>query len=572
MPPKKLTPPSLTQDERDLLDVMRRVQGKRFQRAEPRTTQPQTKPYVGQWFCKHNDCVYAVKGKPNWATRKDCNGCFRPKNRAVNPPLALSIPPAEPTTRREPAAPKAMDTRAKKVMEAEAKKAMERPVAAQPSQPASLIEETFGTFKAPAKPKPVVLHGDTEADKIGVHPLQDFDVEALYYGPPDNPQPLTSADELVSKLLPIASSQALAGKEQGIEITKAILAQCPEWHPGHNQTVELLKTQEAEYSKLKRQAPCPKVYIEQLRSAWQGQKQSMTQWQETVAKGKSKADDRLKAHLKAIDDLSRALIERRTAVITAHTNTTRAWEAFNSKRLAQWKSVLAQLDAKVSAAEASAASAQTALVGAMSIVDAARVPVPVEASMKDALEEAKRDAVEAQRKIAEMQLLCDQHQAASSAAVQVVARLANEADNALRFTCSTEDLPTMIPEPEPAQWESYHALYAALEKLSLLEATSGEPVPVTFEQLGCGLDVPRLLLGTVWNKAFPGAAVTESSVVTPRVRTLMGVSLKTHLVKLVQDKNKYDAAILASVASMDGVASEWQAKKRKAVEAAATEA
>jgi len=232
--------------------------------------------------------------------------------------------------------------------------------------------------------------------------------------------------------------------------------------------------------------------------------------------------------------------------------------------------VLAQLDAKVANAELAAAAVQTPLVGAMVIADAARVPVPVDAGLNEALVAAQQDATEAKRKVEELKRLCEQHLAATKAAEQAAARMAQESEQATQFQCTTADLPTMIPEPEAEQWECYHVLYMALERLTTIEAINGSPVPVTFAQLKCGLDVPRVLLGsTIWNKAFPSGEVTAESVITPRVRALMAASLNKHQLKLVQDKAKHDAAIQAAIADIEGVASAWQAKKRKASDGSA---
>ena len=422
----------------------------------------------------------------------------------------------------------------------------------------------------PTRPKPTRLTGSTEEELIGIHALEDLDVTTLYYGPPENPPPMTSADDLVGKLLPVATSQALADKEQAISITKAILAQCPDWHPSHAQATEVLKTQEAEHAKLKKQAPCPRVFAEQLKSARQGQHQLMTQWQAKNAAGKASADARLKEHLRIADALSCALLERRSAIIMAHSQTAKAWDEFNLKRGTQWKNVLAQLDAKVANAEASAAAALTPLSSAMVLAEAARVPVPVDTALSEALANSQREYADMKRKMEEFQRLCEQHVAATQAAEQAAARMAQESDQANQFQMTTADLPTIIPEPAADQWECYHVLYMALEHLTTLDAVYDCPVPVTFAQLRCGLDVPRVLLGsTIWGRAFPSGEVTAESVITPRVRALMAASLKKHQLKLVQDKTKHDAAIQEAIADIEGVASAWQAKKRKASPVAA---
>jgi len=346
------------------------------------------------------------------------------------------------------------------------------------------------------------------------------------------------------------------------------LAQCPEWHPGHAQSAELLKTQEAELAKLKKQAPAPKVFTEQLKSARQGQHQLMTQWLEKTASGKAGADDRLKEHLKILDDLSIAILQRRSEIVTAHHDTGVAWNVFNSKKNAQWKEVLAQLDAKITVAEATATVAQAPIIDALAIAGAARVPVPVESHINEALVIAQHEATEARRKVEELERRCREYDAAAKVTELAAARATADADQALGFQISVADLPGMIPEPEASQWELYHVLYTNLEHLDTLEAVNGGTIPVTFGQMKCGLEIPRVLLGDViWGRAFPDGAVTDESIIIPRVRKLMVASLKKHMVKLVQDKAKHDAAIQAALAEMDGVVLDWQAKKRKAPEA-----
>jgi len=41
-----------------------------------------------EWLCQRADCLYAVKGWKNWSGRQRCQGCFKPKHQATNPPSA----------------------------------------------------------------------------------------------------------------------------------------------------------------------------------------------------------------------------------------------------------------------------------------------------------------------------------------------------------------------------------------------------------------------------------------------------------------------------------------------------
>ena len=95
MPPKEFTPTSLSKDDLEMLRLLHRVQGRRpAKEAQPKARE-------GQWYCHHKDCIFAVKHKPMFSHRKECMGCYRPKNRAMNPPQALRLPPGEPTMRKK---------------------------------------------------------------------------------------------------------------------------------------------------------------------------------------------------------------------------------------------------------------------------------------------------------------------------------------------------------------------------------------------------------------------------------------------------------------------------------------
>jgi len=49
--------------------------------AATRTTEPEK-----GWKCKRSDCLYAVRGWPNWPGRTHCQGCFQTKHAATHPP------------------------------------------------------------------------------------------------------------------------------------------------------------------------------------------------------------------------------------------------------------------------------------------------------------------------------------------------------------------------------------------------------------------------------------------------------------------------------------------------------
>ena len=166
-----------------------------------------------------------------------------------------------------------------------------------------------------------------------------------------------------------------------------------------------------------------------------------------------------------------------------------------------------------------------------------------------------------------MQAECQRQLAAKEAAEKIAASLqAGIAPRTVSFEFAAGDLPAAIPEPEAKHWEGYHLLYSALDALATQEAVAGFTVPVTYDQMKCGLDVPRQLLGdTIWAKAYPAGEATGDTVVTSQLRQLMTISLRQHQAKLVQDKEKYDAACRVAATDMADVMSDFRANKRKAV-------
>ena len=88
-----------------------------------------------------------------------------------------------------------------------------------------------------------------------------------------------------------------------------------------------------------------------------------------------------------------------------------------------------------------------------------------------------------------------------------------------------------------------HNLWSALQLLQQHEAAVGAPIPISFQDLQGGLDVPRALLGdTIWTKAFPGDPPSLQSPVTMQLKQLLTLSLEVHRSKLVADKTRQDVA------------------------------
>jgi len=381
--------------------------------------------------------------------------------------------------------------------------------------------------------------------------------------PPESPAPLLSAKEIIAKSSPVEATTAISDKERELEAAKLILAHTPEGCQVYAANLEYHKSVETTLAKLKKQQPCPKVFAEQLRSAKQAQLVLKSKFQEKVEAGKAKAAGRLMEQLKAIDSLTAALHERRTACISEHAKVTDRWAAFNQKRYDQHQQVLSQFDAMILTAELpdSPPAMMDTDQGASGTVHppgTAMVPTPTE----DALLQAQRAAAVANEALAKLQ---KQFQEAQQAQPQP-----GVPPELVTFVCENDELPEEIPEPEPDQWEAYHILYSALDTLGRHDALAGPPIPVTYGQIKCGLAVPRQLLGdALWAKAYPSGNVSDDTIVTQQIRALMVQSIKQHQAKLIKDKAKHDANIKAAKADMDVIASDARAKKRKTSAASA---
>ncbi|MEC8039059.1 MAG: hypothetical protein VX152_12325, partial [Pseudomonadota bacterium] len=73
-----------------------------------------------------------------------------------------------------------------------------------------------------------------------------------------------------------------------------------------------------------------------------------------------------------------------------------------------------------------------------------------------------------------------------------------------QFDCDDDDdLPSATPELSPDQWAQVHLLHVALETLDRHEARTGVAYPVTYDEMQCGAEVPRILLGAkIWGAAY----------------------------------------------------------------------
>ena len=532
----------------------------RAARAPPPAANPSTRP--GAWRCYYKECPAAEKGRLNFARNPTCVGCGRVKHKAMSPPQLQRIPPPEPTvSKRQRGRTAQQPDKAKSQAPAPNDKTTTTGNAQGPAGDApGLMAATFGDH-APAKlPKPLTPSGSTEAERVGAHTLKEVDVEQLFRRPTTTPTPLPTADEVVAKASPLKASAALASQHAEVQATKAALASLESLGRDHHLYLELskaLQQQEAALAKLNKNAPSGKVLVQELLTARAEQTEEVARWEDRIAAGQRKAKGRLDEQFQALDALIAETTQRRAAVAEAHAKSEQAWQLFNQERRAQYTAVINQFDAKIAAAQIEVtrdAAAMQVVAAPLAVAQAPAPPTPT----VDALAQVQADGAAAQQALLKAQ---EEYQRL------LAARNAAEAlgpPQLQRFECVQEDLPTMLPEPSPEQWQQLYALNSALEALNAHEMFSGLVFPVTFEQLRCGTEVPRLLLGDkLWSQAFQAEAASESSLVTLQVRQLLRHSLQKHQTKLLQDQANHIEATEQAALSVNTAVDEFRDKKRK---------
>jgi hypothetical protein len=130
------------------------------------------------------------------------------------------------------------------------------------------------------------------------------------------------------------------------------------------------------------------------------------------------------------------------------------------------------------------------------------------------------------------------------------------------FECSLEQLPKVVLHFDPDTLSCCHSLWSGLHALAAHEATIGASVPVTFEHLQCGLEVPRMLLGdAIWRAAYPTAEPAATTYLSTQVRRLLVIALETQR-DLLESGKEEQAAIRTAAAKRVGDAVESFKKRR----------
>ena len=281
-------------------------------------------PPTGQkadWCCRHTDCPYAVNDKANFASRVTCNGCGRSKATAMSPPLALAVPPREPTvstragrSAAQTAARQRTDDKADKDTSSTSTVAATR--RGQPSPAPSAAPGPVATAFAPmiapklAAPAPAPA-GSDEASRVGLSPLQDLDPSALYPLPPAAVPGVGTLDDIMAKTTALEATGALTQYQEEVAALRQALTLLPAGNPGRPGLEDELAKGEAKVQRLTKRAPSTKLQVEHLRSAKQAQREAAATQEQRAVAGQAKALERHLAQLAAIDEYVAELTDRR---------------------------------------------------------------------------------------------------------------------------------------------------------------------------------------------------------------------------------------------------------------------
>jgi len=394
-----------------------------------------------------------------------------------------------------------------------------------------LVGRTFKDTLVAQAPRITEVDGDEQDHDvykaIGIAPLATVELNQLFRHPvgPDPPK-LDSIYELAAKSPHLELTDTLASKRAAAARAKGALASLAPDDDIYQKITAELEKQEAEIAKLAKKAPTPAVLTERLKTVHQEQVLKATAQEQVADHGRQKAAERLKLQLDAIDKLSRSLVERRRAIVQAHTEAELAWSVYRTKQKAQWDRQLAALAAEIAKQESGA--------------DLTQMVTDHDAADDNPLARAAEDAAMI------TQLTADTARALQeAAALQVAAAIPVplEANPLHRhITITEQEVPQVLPELQPQQWHLLHQLWTSLEIIARNETFAG-PLPMTLGQLKAGPTLPKLLLGeALWAKAFPEGEPGEDTVIPRQVRGFLWEFMMVHRDKLLQDKTRQEAA------------------------------
>jgi len=186
---------------------------------------------------------------------------------------------------------------------------------------------------------------------------------------------------------------------------------------------------------------------------------------------------------------------------------------------------------------------------------------------RDPVVSAQQETARAKDALAAAQVTFKQAVDDKAAAERAAALLKAANPQLAHFDCSIDELPKTLPEPQPEQWQLLHNLWSALQLLYQHEAAAGDSIPVTFDQLQAGIEVPRMLLGdAIWGRAFPDGQPKGDAVPTVQLKKLLGVSRDHHREKLVADKARQESAAVSAAPIIEEAAQIFKKRRRDALQ------
>jgi len=540
------------------------------------------------WKCNCADCIYAVNGTLNYPSRASCNGCFRARTKAQNPPphgrlvVVYRDNKNNETSEKES---KKREARARK--REEAAKRREKLAQTTDDNAPSKAKSNKGTvavipqgkeapgpvaeaMAAVAKPASANVHAqrlvlsDEVAAKV---PLLIPDAAqtiiaslALEYKPvmPDSKDPEAIVAKTIGDRGPAAKVAKVADLEAQAGRLRAMLANST---GGGDALEELaapirLKLEEVEttLAKAKRDVPSQSSELKAVQEARATYELNMQthrdQQQRGCAKAKERRDAR-HAHLKNLKDQILILEKEMTSLENendeAHKKRAAAVTSLDAKVLQLFDERIVALQPRP---DQTANPAPPAASYVMPPSHLGSQPLALTAPVVDQVPSSLIELQEFRKKYEEMRLRME-------AAIGVMAS---------QFTASFEDItPDMLPPtqvPDDNVIASYGAIYHFLESWSV---SGSAPFDWDAFDTAAGthdvIEIVKKLLGPVWNKWYATAIPGPTLVVPRQLADLVAYCLKN--VRQAFENEEHKQAMVDGAAKAMGAARESAKRLRK---------
>jgi len=505
------------------------------------------------WKCLCSDCTYAVNMVTNYASRTHCNGCYRPRAKAQNPPphgkivivreKVKNLNMGDGVTDKEAKKREARAARRQKLADAKKKKELENarvaPMEAQAQAqvcPVAVIPPGNATpgpiATAMAQVSPTTSSSPTSSTKLmlpdelraQIPLLLPSAAKAIVESLAQEGVPMTleprSPESIMAKTIGDRGPSAKVAKVSELQSTIAKLKIMLETSSGSGEAMDdievalkaKLETAESALTKAQKDAPSQLSELKAVLEAKSSYEVSMQTRKDTQHRGMTKAAEReaqCRKHIQALKDQVVALENGLTKILNvnnaAHAARADAQTAVDTK-------VLALFDVKIAALQASGAAQSQGPAGAQP-----QVPPPGGAQSSGgalalALPPIQQNA--APGTLAELEEYKKKF-AALQAGMQTATYVFEQ-----QFSRSFDDiLPEMLPPteiPESDMLTAYGSIYRNLQSW----AVAGTNQPFDWEALDLmagpshdAVDVARKLLGGVWDKWYKDEQPHPSAVV-----------------------------------------------------------